>query len=283
MKWSKKYLEIYEKPYSDIPDKIFEQVKDNIEKINTSNPVATIAIITFNDETRLLSCLWSLSENKTQYPFEIIGVNNASTDNSEEIFKRTGVKYYNEEKKGQGFARQCALENANGTYYFCIDSDTIYPPNYIDVIINKFEKSKAIAVCSYYSIIYRTLKEKYFYLFYELFRDFNTFLLLFNRPCRAVRGAVFAFNTAKGKEIGFRVEILRGEDGSMAFQLSEYGKIVFVYNRKARAITISPLFLGSNSSMTKVLIKKIKYELSHAGKYFKKLKELKDQESNIRK
>ncbi|MDD2576969.1 MAG: glycosyltransferase family 2 protein, partial [Bacteroidales bacterium] len=71
MKWSKKYLEIYEKPYSGISNAIFDRVKENIIKINDNpNPVATVAIITYNDETRLLSCIWSLSENKSKYPFE---------------------------------------------------------------------------------------------------------------------------------------------------------------------------------------------------------------------
>src|SRR5690554_3845834 len=133
MKWSKKFLEIYEKPYSSISNEIFDRVKENVNKINDNpNPIATIGIITYNDETRLLSCIWSLSENISKYPFEIIGINNASTDNSEKIFIRTGVKFFLENNKGQGFARQCALSNAKGKYFFCIDSDTIYPPHYIE-------------------------------------------------------------------------------------------------------------------------------------------------------
>lgn len=283
MKWSNKYLEIYEKPYSSISNDIFDRVKENVIKINdNSNPIATIAIITHNDETRLLSCIWSLSENISKYPFEIIGINNASTDNSDKIFIRTGVKFFLENNKGQGFARQCALNNSKGKYYFCIDSDTIYPPHYIETIINKFEKSNSIAVCSFYSIIYKNLKQRVLYAIYECFRDINTCLLLINRPCLAVRGAVFAFNTAKGKEIGFRVDIIRGEDGSMAYQLQEFGKLVFIYKRKARAITISPLF-ANNSNIMKILFNKIRYELCTIKKYLSKIKELKDDESNLRK
>jgi len=89
MKWSKKYLEIYEKPYSSIPNEIFDRVKENVIKVNDNpNPIATVGIITYNDETRLFSCIWSLSENKSKYPFEIIGTYNRLKDNNEELFDK---------------------------------------------------------------------------------------------------------------------------------------------------------------------------------------------------
>ena len=36
---------------------------------------------------------------------------------------------------------------------------------------------------------------------------------------------------------GFRTDIIRGEDGSLALGLKKYGKIKFVRSRKARAVT----------------------------------------------
>ena len=40
-----------------------------------------------------------------------------------------------------------------------------------------------------------------------------------------------------GRKEEYRVDIIRGEDGSMAFNLKKYGKIVFVRDRRCRAIT----------------------------------------------
>ena len=48
---------------------------------------------------------------------------------------------------------------------------------------------------------------------------------------------VFAFKTDFGRQVKIRTDIRRGEDGSLALSLKPYGKIVFLYNRKARPVT----------------------------------------------
>ena len=53
----------------------------------------------------------------------------------------------------------------------------------------------------------------------------------------SVRGLVFAYDAELGKKEEYRVDIIRGEDGSMALSLKKYGKIAFVRDRRARAIT----------------------------------------------
>lgn len=282
MKWSKRYLDIYGMQYEAINNSIFELVAKNIININSNNPIATVAIISHNDETRLLSCIWSLSENLTKYPIEIIGINNASTDNTEQIYKRVGLKYYNEPKKGFGFARQCCLDNAVGKYMICIDSDTIYPKKYIENIIDAFEKYNPVAISVQYSLIYNNWKEKYFFFIYELFRDIYNRFVCIKRPELVIRGLAFAHVVDLAKNYGYRCNILRGEDGSMAFLLSKHGKIKFLRKRSIRPLTISSLF-NNSPSLLKPLLSKIGYELKNFRRYFRKLKELKDGESNLMK
>lgn len=266
MKWSKKFLDIYEKPYSSFSDDLFEKVKTNVERINSKpNPIATVAIITYNDETRLLSCIWSLSENKSKYPFEIIGINNRSKDNSENVFKRAGVPCYFEERKGCSAARQCGLDNAKGKYYICIDSDTIYPPDYVETVVNAFEKTNPVVVNMSYNYIYNSNKERIKYLIYNFLRNIYTRLVRIKRPELAVRGSVFSINSELGKKVGFRINIIRGDDGSMARGLLEYGKIKFVRNNKLKPLSRTTIFEQS-------LTKKIFSELKHVKRYFKRPK-----------
>ncbi len=282
MKWSKKYLEIYEKPYSNIRNEVFDLVESNLKMFNNENPIATVAIISHNDEKRLLSCIWSLSDSKTKYPIEIIGINNASTDNTEKIYKRVNLKYYYESRKGFGFARQCGLDNAKGKYYICIDSDTIYPNKYIEKVIDEFEKEKSVVgVSVQYSIIYKTCQERIFYFFYEIIRNIFNRLVRVNRPERVVRGLAFSHNTEIGKKIGYKLNIKRGSDGSMAFNLKKFGEIKFVRNRKISPISRSSIFGDSNKFSS--LFLKIYDEIKHIKRYFVKLKELKDEESNLMK
>ena len=47
----------------------------------------------------------------------------------------------------------------------------------------------------------------------------------------------FGYHTEYAKKEGYRVELIRGEDGSMALALKKYGKIDFVTDRRCRVIT----------------------------------------------
>ena len=47
----------------------------------------------------------------------------------------------------------------------------------------------------------------------------------------------FAFNADYARQCTIRTDIRRGEDGSLALSLKKFGKIVFLYDRKARPVT----------------------------------------------
>ena len=72
---------------------------------------------------------------------------------------------------------------------------------------------------------------------FELCRDLFLWIQHFKRPELSVRGLVFAYNADYGHREEYRVDIIRGEDGSMALSLKKYGKIKFFYDHRARAIT----------------------------------------------
>jgi len=281
MSWYTKYLAYFEKPFSSVPETAIEEVRNNLKRFTTSDsPVASIVIIGRNEETRLFSCLWSLSENLCDYPVEFIGVDNDSTDRSTEIYDAVGIKWYTETQKSCGYARRCGLEHAKGKYYFCIDSDTLYPPRYIQTYIEHLEKPGIVGVSGLWSFIpdkkYSTLAlKKYVFL-----RNIHIRLLFLRRPELAVRGLVFAYRIEYGRKVGYRVEIKRGEDGSMAFGLLNYGKLKLITSRKTRAVTATNT-LGADGSLFKSFIKRIKAAFSLIGVYFKKKTHYKDEESNL--
>src|SRR5688500_5266197 len=63
----------------EIPESFFEEIKERLEALQSSDPLVSIVIPAYNEETSILKTLWSLSRNKTTYPVEIIVVNNNST------------------------------------------------------------------------------------------------------------------------------------------------------------------------------------------------------------
>ena len=237
MAWYDKYLSIYGKTADEIPDNICEEIKENLSTRQSNQPLISVVVIAYNEERRLAACLWSLSELQTQYPIEILGVNNNSKDRTEEVYQRLGLPYYNELQQSPGFARQCGLNHAKGKYHFCIDADTFYPPLYVDLMMTKLLKPDVACVSSFWSF-YPDEKHSAFGLaIFELIRDSFLFIQHFKRPELCVRGMVFAFNADYARQVKIRTDIRRGEDGSLALSLKQFGKIAFLYNRKARPVT----------------------------------------------
>ncbi len=235
--WYDKYLTIYGKSLDEIPDKILDEIKCKLAEKQSKEPVASIVVIAYNEERRLAACLWSLSELQTKYPIEILGVNNNSKDRTEEVYQRLDVPYFNEQKQSPGFARQCGLEHAIGKYHFCIDADTFYPHQYVDLMMSKLAKPNISCVSAFWSFFPDANHSRLGLFLFELARDMFLFVQHFKRPELCVRGMVFAFNADYARQVKIRTDIRRGEDGSLALSLKPYGKIAFLYHRKARPVT----------------------------------------------
>ena len=281
MSWYAKYLEYFEKPYSSVPKSIVEEVRNKLMRYQaTDSPMATVAVIARNEETRLFSCLWALSESCCDYPIEIIGVDNDSTDRTAEIFDDAGIKWYTEMQKSCGYARRCGLEHAKGKYYFCIDSDSLYPPHYIQTYIKALEKPGIVCVSSLWSFIPDEKHPKWGLKIFEFCRDVHVWLLSFKRPELAARGLTFAYRAEYGRKVGYRVELKRGEDGSMALGLLKYGKLKLILSRKCRVMTATNT-LDADGSLFKSFTNRIKNALKGFGSYFTKRTHYADQESNL--
>ena len=140
MEWYDKYLSIYEKPYSEVPQTVVEGCRERLAKLQSNEPLVSIVIVAYNEERRLPACLWSLSEQQCKYPIEFIGVDNESKDRTAEIYQAFGVPYYTEHQHTCGYARQCGLNQAKGRITMCIDCDTMYPPHYIELMVDNLQQ-----------------------------------------------------------------------------------------------------------------------------------------------
>lgn len=131
MSWYSRYLQVYEKSFDEVAFAgIISEVCSNLKQLQSTTPLVTVSIIAYNEEKHLLACLWALSEMKTRYPIEIIGVNNDSQDRTADIYSAVGLPFYTELHHSCGHARLCGLMNARGKYHINIDADTLYPPTY---------------------------------------------------------------------------------------------------------------------------------------------------------
>ena len=277
--WYDKYLSIYGKSFSEVPQNIVDGIRERLASLQSAEPLVSVVVIAYNEECRLAACLWSLSELNTKYPIEIIGVNNNSEDRTEDVYKSLGLPYYNETRQSPGYARQCGLEHAKGKCHFFIDADTFYPSCYVDLMMRKLEKPNVSCVGTFWSY-YPDEKHSAFGLFvFELIRDTFLWVQHFKRPELNIRGMTFAFRADYAKQVKIRTDIRRGEDGSLALELKKFGKIAFLYNRKARPVTGYGTL--NEGSLLQSLWHRVKVQGKGITRIFHKTEHYEDSEDNL--
>ena len=277
--WYDKYLSIYGKSLDDIPEETLDDIKGKLALKQSDNPTVSVVVIAYNEECRLAACLWSLSELQTQYPIEILGVNNNSKDRTEEVYQRLGLPYFNEQKQSPGYARQCGLEHTKGKFHFCIDADTFYPPRYVDLMMTKLIKPDVSCVSSFWSFFPDETHSRFGLFLFELIRDAFLFVQHFKRPELCVRGMVFAFNVKYARQVKIRTDIRRGEDGSLALSSKSYGKIAFLYHCDARPVTGYGT-IGSQS-LWQSFVQHVKIQGKGLSRIFYKKEQYEDSEDNL--
>lgn len=104
MKWYADYLSIYDKPFTQAPQAVINQVKDKIRQLATHAPLVSVVAIAHNEEKRILSCLWSLCENQHNYPVEILVINNLNPEkpdvplNKNDAFQKVQKRHVQEKR-----------------------------------------------------------------------------------------------------------------------------------------------------------------------------------------
>ena len=123
---------------------------------NTFNPMVSIIIPVYNGERYLREAVDSaLNQTYTQY--EVIIVNDGSTDKSSEIAKSYGskVRYYEKANGGVSSALNLAVKNMKGEYFSWLSHDDLYSPHKIESQVDLLNglADKQCVIFSGYKII----------------------------------------------------------------------------------------------------------------------------------
>ena len=156
----------------------------------------------------------------------------------------------------------------------------MYPPKYVETMVDALERPGVVGVSSLWSYIPDKDHSRFGLMFYEATRDIYLWMQSFKRPELSVRGLVFAYRTEYAQKTGIRTDIIRGEDGYLALQLKQFGKIAFVHNRKARAVTGYGT-VGADGSLFDSFKVRVTKGLKSIGRIFTKIEEYIDEESNL--
>ena len=127
-------------------------------------PKFSIIIPVYNVEKYLVECLESIV-NQSFKDFEVICVNDGSTDNSLEILQKYAenderFKVLNQENQGQGIARNNALNIANGEYILFVDPDDFIELNMLEVLNERLDVQNVDVAFFDYQIFGENTKTK---------------------------------------------------------------------------------------------------------------------------
>ena len=190
------------------------------------NTVISIVIPAFNEEKLLPLCLESLKSQNHQGSYEIIVVDNASTDGTARIAAEFGAKVVSCPKRGVAYARQAGAQTASGDIIVQADADTIYPEDWLSRIASYFASHpRTVALAGSY-----VYKDPPFWAAFEYIARYliNILgLLLLGRPV-CISGANFAFRReAFLKTNGYNPESLYPDQWGISRSLSQVGKIYY--------------------------------------------------------
>ena len=253
-KWIKPHL-YSNKKFSDLSKAELEDLKNRIKNFQDDDPLVSVVIPAWNEADNIFRTLSSLAGSTTKHRVEIIVVNNNSTDNTQNIINELGVRNYFEPKQGISHARQCGLDNAKGKYLLCADSDTFYPPKWIDLMIRPMIKNKNITgVYGRYAFIPPEGVSRFSMWIYERVVGILVRIRKYNREFINVMGFTMGLVTEIGRTTGgFKVKDARvyansrdseyfteeSEDGTMALNLKKKGKLKLITNPNAVVFTSS--------------------------------------------
>ncbi len=197
----------------------------------------SVVIPAYNEQHSIRSCLRSvLAQDEMANRYEVIVVNNASTDATADIVQQEfpEVRLINEPRKGLAIAYNRGAAEARGSIVKFVDADNLLPRDHLGKVWHEFHNDvKLVALSGPY--VYKDggilceLLIRSLYLLVGMPLE-----ILVNRLLRK-RASIASGNLAVRKEAfqkvtGFREGLFYGMEPDLASRLSKRGKVRFRYD-----------------------------------------------------
>ncbi len=191
---------------------------------NPQNPFISLVIPAFNEEKFLERTLQSVLGQEYNN-FELIVVDNNSSDKTSRIAKNFGAKVVFEPNQGVGWARQKGFFEAKGEIVVTTDADTILPADWLSRIVEEFKKDKnLVGFGGLYALFSGPILARIavFYL-----AHFAWFIMRMLCGSWSLPGANLAVKKEAFLRIGgFNLELDCYEDADLSSRLAKIGKVV---------------------------------------------------------
>ncbi len=191
----------------------------------------SVVIPAYNEEKNIADTIQTvLAQDYSD--FEVIVVNNASVDKTEEVAKKFDVKVVKEIRKGLLWARECGRLNAKGEIIVNIDADCLPEKDWLSRGVIHFRNKNVVAVTGPYDYYDGTRFFRYTSLFTQ--RHLYHLMSLIIQSSMIKKGAVliggnnFIRADVLKKTGGYNTSLVfYGEDTDTAKRVSKHGKVIF--------------------------------------------------------
>jgi len=117
-----------------VPTNMSSQQKPSVAK----EDLVSVIIPARNEQTILPRCLAALHEQQSAREFELIVVDSASTDRTQQVARSFGARVIRLEEPGLGRARQAGFEAARGEIILSTDADAVPSEDWIERLVAPF-------------------------------------------------------------------------------------------------------------------------------------------------
>lgn len=191
-------------------------------------PKVSVIIPTYNRSEYICESIDSVLA-QTYKDYEIIVIDDGSTDNTGEVLKKYGtkIKYLYQENKGVGAARNLGIRNSNGEYIGLLDDDDIWLSDKLDIQVRILDENTDLAfVCSgayFIDTVGRVIR------FWESHRHNETFKNLYEGNF-VLNLTVLMRKSCFDKVGGYDEKLLVAQDYDLWLRLANNYKFKYIIN-----------------------------------------------------
>ncbi|MFH1587675.1 MAG: glycosyltransferase [Candidatus Diapherotrites archaeon] len=192
----------------------------------------SVIVPAYNAGKNIGECLKSLKDQDTKHNYEIIVVDDGSTDDTEKIASKNNVELISQKNKGPATARNSGAMAAKGEIVVFIDSDCVATKNWLDEMAAPFADPKVAGVQGAYLTKQMEIVAKYVQI--EIEERYER--LKKHKSIDFVGSYSAAYRKSVFDEVGGFDEsfpIASGEDPDLSFKISKK-KYKLVFNPKAK-------------------------------------------------
>jgi glycosyltransferase involved in cell wall biosynthesis len=204
-----------------------------LRQLNGSfQPRVSFVIPARNEERFIGDCVDSLRSQALDVPFEIIVVDNGSTDATAVAAAKQGARVVFEARAGLAYARQAGLDAARGAFLVYVDADSRLPLNWTRDVVARFELDRRLVAVSTGFTFHdgRAIDNLGNIVFRQILAPLTSFVLRLCGHAEILIGSAIVVRTdalrkANGIDPAFQ---FYGEDTVLARRIQSQGKVRFL-------------------------------------------------------